>query len=236
MRKKISTIIKFSIGFFSLFGIILACIFATKHGYSHWYKRLYYFTQQSNLWIGISSIVLGILTIVQERTGKKLVKNYMYTFKYTFTVSITLTGIIFCGLLAPFARDIFDVWSFSSVVTHIIVPILSIVDFIIDDYYITFKKSTILWGLLPPFAYLIIASIPCLLKVDFGLGLFYPYFFMDYYSPAGFFGFVQGTPPVLGTAYWLILITLFVLLLSYIFYAIHPQTRKYNKQSKSKKN
>lgn len=224
MRKKLSTILKFSIAILSFVAVTMAMIFAEKNGYSHWYKRLYYFTQQSNIWIGVTCLIVAILVVVGDKKQKLLVKNHWYILKYIFTVSITITGIIFCSVLAPFAD--FDIWTFSSVLTHVVVPLLSIVDFFLDDYKIELHKKHIFLNLVPPFVYFILASILCLCRVDFGLGDPYPYFFMDYYSEVGLFGYISGDVPQIGSFYWILIIAGLVLGLGYLYYRLHHSTRK----------
>ena len=234
-RKKLSIYLKSIIGICAIIAVTLACLFAVRDGYSHWYKRLLYFTQQSNIWIGVSSLVLVFLSLIEKSKNKVLIKEYMYVLKYIFTVSITITGIIFCVLLAPFAD--FDIWTSSSILTHIVVPILSIIDFFVDDKEIVFKKKHILLSLIPPLIYFVFAEILCILKVDFGRGDPYPYFFMNFYSEAGLFGYINSSPPQLGTMYWIIIIMLLIIFLGYLYYAFHSHTRKKRKKliSKTKK-
>ena len=47
------------IGAFALFGVLLACIYAKRDGYSAWPRRMLYFTQQSNLWIAAASFAFA---------------------------------------------------------------------------------------------------------------------------------------------------------------------------------
>lgn len=232
IKKQLTIYFKFVIGMCAILAVILACLFAVRDGYSHWSKRLLYFTQQSNIWIGVTSLVLAILYLIEKNKNKILIKEYMYTFKYIFTVSITITGIIFCTLLAPFAD--FDIWTSSSILTHIVVPVLSIIDFFIDDKEIVYKKKHIFLSLIPPLIYFVFAEILCILKVDFGRGDPYPYFFMDFYAEAGLFGYINSSPPQLGTMYWIIIIMILIISLGYLYYSLHSYTRKNRKQLNSK--
>ena len=161
MKKKISICLKFTIAFSAFVGVILAMIFANRDGYTDWYRRLFYFTQQSNIWIGITCFIMAILAVFELNKNKQLIKKYLYILKFIFTVSITITGLIFCGLLAPFAD--FNVWSFSSILTHVVVPILSIVDFFLEDYSMVLTKNHVFASLIPPFIYFVFASILCFL-------------------------------------------------------------------------
>ena len=202
-------------------GFILSCVFAKKDGYYHWLTRLLYFTQQSNLWIGITSIILAIFLIKKSASEKSI--RIISVFKFIFTVSITITGIIFCSFLAPFAD--FDIWNFASVLTHVVVPIISIIDFFTNKNIVKLDKKHIWFTLIPPLIYFVFTSILCLLRVDFGRGDPYPYFFMDYYSEIGLFGFVAEWPPQIGSFYWFIFLFGLVLALGLLYYKIHTRIK-----------
>ena len=218
MRKKISLILKILICSFAFLGIALAMVFAQQDGYSHWSKRLLYFTQQSNLWIGAICLIIATLQLTKSEKGASSV---LYLIRFIFTVSITVTGVVYCTLLAPFADENFNAWSFGNVITHVIVPALSIADFIIDDAQYNCSKKQVFLTTVPPLAYFIFATVLCVNMVDFGRGDPYPYFFLNYYSEAGLFGFVHGDLPQLGSVYWIILFLGMVLGLGYLYRRIH---------------
>ena len=217
INKYFSIIINFLIFIFSALGCFLSYYFAKRDGYTHWLTRLLYFTQQSNLWIGITSLIFAIMIIRRGTTEKQI--KVISILKYIFTVSITITGVIFCSILAPFAD--FDIWTFASILTHVVVPLLSIFDFFTNKYIVkTTKKSTWL-TFIPPLVYFVITSILCIMKIDFGRGDPYPYFFMDYYSEVGLFGFVAKWPPQIGSFYWFVFFFAFIYVLSVIYRKIH---------------
>lgn len=214
-------------------GVTLACVFAQRDGYSHWYKRLLYFTQQSNIWIGIVCFLMAILSIMELVNKKSLIKRYMYVLKFIFAVSITITGVIFCGLLAPFAD--YDVWHFSSVLTHVVVPVLAIIDYFVNYKQTPLKRSHIFLSLIPPSLYFIFAMTLSAFKVDFGRGDTFPYFFINFYSEVGLFGFTnEGELPQLGTAYWVMAILALILNLGYLYYRVHPTTIRAIKEKKQR--
>ncbi len=219
-RKKFSVCLNFTVGAFVILGMILALTLAEQEGYTPWYTRLFYFTQQSNLWIGVTALTLGILSLTGTMEKNQKVKDIVYLLKFIFTVSITITGIIFCCLLAPFAD--FDVWTFSSILTHVAVPVLSIADLFVDDTEFNLQRKHIFTALIPLAYYFVFASVLSLLKVDFGRGDTFPYFFFNYYSEVGLFGFMGGNPPQMGSVYWFIVIFALVLGLSYLYYKLHP--------------
>ena len=227
-RQKISLLLKLSIGILSLLGTVLACLRYEVDGYSHWHKRLLYFTQLSNIWIGVLSLFIVIATLCCKHRRKDLIGPRTYLLRYVFTVSIALTGLIFCALLAPFAGDDYNAWTFPSLLTHVAVPLLAIADFFVDDFPFQIKKTHTVWALIPPFLYFVFASILGFCQVDFGRGDPYPYFFMNLRSRAGVFGFYYeaGQRPELGLIYWLIFLLLIIFGMAMLFYKLHPLTPK----------
>ncbi len=214
--KYLSIIFNLSIFLFSIIGFFLSCLYARRDGYSHWLTRLLYFTQQSNLWIGITSLVFAIMLIKGNTSIKNL--KIISIFKYMFTVSITVTCVVFCSFLAPFAD--FNVWTFASVLTHILVPFLSVIDFFTNKSIVKIDKKHVWYALFPVLIYFVFASILCILRVDFGRGDPYPYFFMDFYSEVGLFGFIAKWPPQIGSFYWLVFFFVLIYLLSNAYYKI----------------
>ena len=202
---KISTIIC------SLAGIIICLITAKFDGYSHPTKRLLYFTNQSNIWV----LIVMILSLIPYFSKSVFDEQSLYEARYIFTISITLTGVFFCCFLGPFADKSYHAFSVSGVLLHIFVPLFSIVDFLVEKRRFLITKKVALCSLLPPLIYLTITSVLFFFKVDFGRGENFPYFFFNYFSPAGIFGFSNLSPYFIGSFYWLIL--LFVLLVVFAF-------------------
>ena len=65
-------------------------------------------------------------------------------------------------------------------------------------------KRHILLTTVPPLLYSAFASVLCIMKVDFGRGEPFPYFFFNYYSPAGVFGTSDVMPYRIGSFYWIV--------------------------------
>ena len=118
-------------------------------------------------------------------------------------------------------------WTLSGVLTHVVSPVLAIVDLFVDDYSYSLKKSHVFASLIPPLAWFSVASVLCVLKVDFGRGNPYPYFFMNYFSPVGLFGFKNGKIPQIGSVYWIIFIFFLITFISWIYYKF-CKTKKQN--------
>ena len=226
MKNNISKALKISAIFFSLLGIVLNFIFAEADGYSHFSKRLLYFTSQSNLWIALIFTLILLQPYIKCLNNKKI-KDVFYIIKYVFTVSITLTGFVFCAILAPGAEnDSYNAWTPWSLIVHVVVPTLSIIDFLIDGYFISIKPRDIAFVTLPPLAYVIFSSVLFFLNVDFGRGEPFPYFFLNYSSPAGFFGRSDEMPYIIGSFYWLVALLLLILGIGAIYRILFNKTHK----------
>jgi hypothetical protein len=203
--KRISYGLKVAILLSALGGVVLSLFYAERDGYSHWSKRLLYFTGLSNVWIGICVLIILIAPFVKA-LNTDFGKDMLYVLRYIFTVSITVTGIVYCFILAPFATEgEFNPWTLSNVLTHVVAPVLNLADFFIDEYKLRLTKEHIVFTAIPPLMYFVFSSILNLLSVDFGRGEDYPYFFLNLKSPAGIFGFSDTPPFVIGSFYWILL-------------------------------
>ncbi len=209
-KKRVSFLLKIATPTSAFVGVLISLFFAKRDGYSHWSRRLLYFTAQSNLWIGI---VFLLVLVCRKQSWKPRI----YLFKYVFTVSITVTGLVFCFLLAPFSDDGYTPWTFCNSLTHVVTPLFAVADFFLDEYRISMKKAAVFSALLPPFLYCLFTWILEGFYVDFGRGVPYPYFFLNYRSPAKIFGFSNERPFFVGSFYWLLLFLSLVLLISFLY-------------------
>ena len=162
-----------------------------------------YFTIQSNIFIALICAV-GLILLLR---GKKIADAW-YVIKFVGTVSITLTGAVFTFMLAPTLGDL--AWTVHNVLTHVVVPVASIADFFLTAGYGDLKKRHIPWVLVPPGLYGVYAGIAYVAGWEFLKGNNYPYFFLNWGSPAGAFGFCDELP-FMGCVWWIL--ALFALLL-----------------------
>jgi len=225
-REKISFSLKFTSVGAAFVGVIWSFFNASADGYSHWSKRLLYFTSLSNLWIALTFIAILAAARSKRLSDDTRVKNFLHILKYVFTVSITVTGFIFCAVLAPGAGNVnYNAWTAASILTHVVVPALSIADFFVDTYRVKLVKRHILLTTVPPFLYSVFASVLCVLKVDFGRGEPFPYFFFNYYSPAGVFGTSDVMPYKIGSFYWIVFILLVVIGVGALYRKIYNKNK-----------
>ena len=182
-----------------------------------------YFTIQSNILIGLICLVGLFFLIRKHRPG-----NAWYIIKYVGTVAITLTGVVFCFILAPTLGD--HAWNVQNILTHVVVPVGSIIDFFVTGTDADIKKKSVYLVMIPPLLYAIYAAIGFVNGWEFSKGKNYPYFFLDWGSPAGAFGFSDELP-FMGCAWWIIAILLLLLGIGYFYLRILDRLKK--KQGKT---
>ena len=169
-------------------------------------KTLLYYTNQSNLLVGIVCLAFALWQIV----AKKSMPRWCYVVKYAGTVAITITFLVFWLFLAPFMPEDMPIFSLNSICLHLVAPLLAVADFLLFDCNWLSTKGTMWWSLVFPAYYFVFAIICSICGVTFDQnGAVMPYFFMDFFT-YGWFTF-DTQPFTLGVAYWLVAILAFVL-------------------------
>ena len=171
-----------------------------------------YFTIQSNIAIAILSKVGAVLMLRQWS-----IPNVWYVVKFIGTVSITLTGVVFTFVLAPTLGRY--AWNAQNVLTHVVVPVAAVLDFFVTGPYGDIYKRDVFLVTLPPIAYAVYAGIGYTAGWEFAEGIRYPYFFLNWGSPAGAFGFTRELP-FMGCAWWILALLLFLLAVGFVYLLI----------------
>ncbi len=161
-----------------------------------------YFTIQSNIAVAILAMI-GAYYLAKDRAGAKWA-----VVQFVGTVSITLTGIVFSFVLAPTLGD--QAWNPKNVLTHVVVPVMAIIDFFVVGRSFTISRKKVMYVIIPPLLYAIYAGIAYVQGWQFAEGICYPYFFLNWGSPAGAFGFTKGLP-FMGCVWWILAIFLFLI-------------------------
>ena len=203
----------------AFYGVILSILTARREGYTPPFSRLY-FTAQSNLLLGCSKLIEGIVLLCKQRLGRGL-----FVLSFISTVAVSLTGITFCFFLAPFSPGDYSPWTTCNLFTHVFTPLLGAVDFFANSPAFHLSKKTVWLCLIPPLVYALGISLLVQKGVNFGRGEPYPYFFFHYRSPAKIWGFSHISPFYVGSGYYLLALGIFTLALALVFRAL------YNKKS-----
>ena len=162
-----------------------------------------YFTIQSNLLIALICLIGAVLLLRKKPPGKA-----WYVIKLAGTISITLTGAVFAVMLAPLLGD--KAWTLPNTLTHLVVPLAAGADFLVTLSGTRIERKYLIWVLVPPLLYVIYAAVGFVKGWDFARGQNYPYFFLNWGSPAGAFGFSDRLP-YLGCVWWILILCLFLL-------------------------
>lgn len=177
-----------------------------------------FFTIQSNIAIALICAI-GLVLLFRRKPPK----TFWFVLKFIGTVSITLTGVVFVFVLAPTLGPY--AWNLQNVLTHVVVPIIAVIDFFVTGVYGTVQKRHVPLVTLPPLAYAIYAGIGYIAGWEFLEGINYPYFFLNWGSPAGAFGFTDRLP-FMGTVWWILAILVFLLLIGYAYLGILALLKK----------
>lgn len=197
-----SQLIKVLIFVCAILGTVLSA-YAGRNSFMGGTYVFMFFTIQSN--IGISIICLfGFLLGLKNKSINRIGQ----IIKFVGTVSITLTGVVFCAVLAPTMGK--AAWGITNVLTHVIVPVLSVADFFIVAKNYEYKKLDSLWVTIPPLFYAIYAGIGFVRNWQFSEGINYPYFFLNWGSAAGAFGFSKELP-FIGCGWWILILLIFLI-------------------------
>ena len=218
-----SLIFKFAIIVCVIVGFVLTYLFGHINGVT----SLLYFTIQSNIWLAIIDLVLSIVMIKALIKNNYLIDHRFYIAHQIFTVCITITGLVFLCVLVPgfyLSKEAlpegYHVFNAAAVLLHIVVPSFAILDFILFTKTNPFNKKNCFYVAIPTGYYFIFSLIGFFSNWDFGDGRNFPYFFLNYDSPAGLFGFSDVMPYFMGSFYWIIIIVILAFGLSYLFIKI----------------
>ena len=225
--KTISCILKCTVVLSAVIGILLSAG-AGRGSFMGGSRVFMYFTIQSNILIALicaAGLVLmlrrGSASVSAPATGKRM--NGWFVFKFVGTVSITLTGTVFCFVLAPTFGAY--AWNVQNILTHVIVPAASIADFFVTGICGSIRKRFAIFVTIPPLLYAVYAGIGYAAGWEFAPGMNYPYFFLNWGSPAGVFGFSKELP-FMGCAWWIIAIFVLLLGMGYGYLALLDVRKK----------
>lgn len=209
MKRLISLVLRLAVVVFAVLGVYLQLTWP-----GHFYATPFlFFTIQSNIWIAVVCAVGVVGRIFDLKPGRVL-----SVLKMSFTVAITLTGVVYAGLLAPFIPE--GAYAFPSLCVHAIVPVAAVLDYLVSSKDYQMRGVDAWWGLVPPLYYFCFASLGYILKWDFGGGQRFPYFFLNWGGPAGAFGFDY---PEIGVVWYVIFLMIVLYAVSRLFVGLTGQ-------------
>ena len=211
LQKIISIILKITVFLSAVIGTFLS-YYAGRNSFMGGSTVFMFFTIQSNIAVALISAV-GLCFLIKGREIGKL----WYTVKFVGAVSITLTGVVFCLVLAPTLGV--HAWNIQNTLTHVVVPVAAVADFFVVSNLQRIKKASVIYVIIPPILYAIYAGIGYVRNWQFAEGINYPYFFLNWGSKAGAFGFTDELP-CMGTAWWILALLIFLLIVGCCYLVI----------------
>ena len=202
-RKNISFILKLIVIISAVVGIVM-CTLAGRNSFMGGSRVFMYFTIQSNIAIAVICVIGGYLLMQDRAIGY----NWQIV-KLVGTVSITLTGVVFVVLLVPVLGD--RAWNIQNTLTHAVVPAAAIADFFVVASGSGIKSRDTVFVIIPPMLYAVYAAIGYAQGWEFAPGVNYPYFFLNWGSPAGAFGFSRQLPYI-GCVWWIMILLAFLII------------------------
>lgn len=206
-QKAVSCVLKIVVIFSAILGTFLSA-YAGRHSFMGGSRVFMYFTIQSNIAIAIICAA-GLKGLFRNKSR--------WVIKFVGTVSITLTGAVFCFVLAPTLGN--AAWNLQNILTHVVVPVAAIIDFFVVGVSSDIKKRNTFWVIVPPILYAVYAGIGYVENWQFAEGYNYPYFFLNWGSSAGAFGFTDELP-FMGCAWWIISLFVVLLIVGYLYLKI----------------
>lgn len=207
-KKIVSLVLKCFAAFSAVLGTFLSA-WAGRNSFMGGSSVFMYFTIQSNLSLALICIIGFVLLL-----GRKSIPVWWYLIKFVGTVSITLTGMVYCFVLAPTMGS--AAWNFQNILTHVVVPILCVIDFFVTGTEGDLKKHHVFYVIIPPLLYAVYAGIGYVRNWQFGPGINYPYFFLNWGSEAGAFRFIRDFP-FMGSFWWIIALLVFLILVGALY-------------------
>ena len=210
-RKRISCVLKIIVIVSAAAGTLMSAG-AGRGTFMGGSRVFMYFTIQSNIAIAMICAA-GLCLLLRNRPASRA----WYVVKLAGTVSITLTGAVFAVMLAPLLGS--AAWNVQNTLTHVVVPLAAVADFLVTVPGAGIPRKSVIWVLLPPLLYVIYAGIGFVRGWDFARGQNYPFFFLNWGSPAGAFGFTDKLP-YLGCVWWILILLLFLLAVGWGYLAL----------------
>lgn len=216
-QRRISLILKAVVFVSAVTGTFLS-YYADRNSFMGGLSVFMYFTIQSNIGLAVISAAGGYKLL-----KKRPVSNTWFLVRFVGTVSITLTGMVFCFVLAPTMWS--SAWSLRNVLTHVVVPVCSVADFFVTGINSRIENKSVFLVIIPPLIYAFYAAIGYVNNWQFAEGYNYPYFFLNWGSPAGAFGFSKELP-FMGCVWWILALLLFLIGTGYGYLAILNRLKK----------
>ncbi len=121
------------------------------------FSSLLFFTVLSNLFVGITSLLLFVFQLISFVKKENHVKEWVMVLKFVSVVSVVLTALTVACFLAPRAlmnqEGYFSLYASQNLFFHFIIPLLALINFIFFENEPSLKFRYTFFSLLPVIFY-----------------------------------------------------------------------------------
>ena len=220
MNKIIHSVIRILFIIVCYVGIYTNIIDTNENAFMGNGTALNFYTIQSNILVFVTQVILFVYESFSEQIKSRFSK-FISILKFVTTTAITLTLLVFWGMLAPY-MEVETLKSFSCILVHLVIPLGMIFDFLFSKHKYEFKKKDVLFSLIPPILYFIFCLIRAeVSEVTLTGGSRFPYWFIDI-DTYGWLGNENG----IGVLYWVMIIAIIVLFIAGCLYLLNRRIGK----------
>lgn len=185
------------------------------------FTSMLYFTVLSNLAIAGIHLYFLYAEMRTLRDPSFQIPQAMHTLKYVLTISITLTFSVFFVLLLP-QYGLSVLWIPGNLSTHLIAPIAAILDYIFFEKSHVKHRYTLLYTLVPPYAYVFLTMVLSRLGMRYQGDSIVPYYFLDYEK----LGWLRISGNGIGVIYWILIISVVMLGIGQLLLVLNNRAQK----------
>ncbi|MBQ9900528.1 MAG: hypothetical protein IJM36_05315 [Acholeplasmatales bacterium] len=174
-----------------------------------------FFTVESNIFMGIMALLFVINAILHLKANKEM-NRILFIFKYIATVCVAITFLTVTLILTPifYRENIFGLFYDANFLFHFVIPVLSIITFILFENRNDITIKITITGMIPFIIYTIFYLIASLTHMENGK-------VVDGYDWYGFL--YNGIPIFILLSFVMILLTY---LISFIIYYLNKKLYK----------
>lgn len=205
----LSAVLKSVILLFSLSAFIVTIVQAIEDKSALIFS---YFTILSNFFILITTIVFLVADVARYFGKHWYGGRLTFMIRFFAIIAITMTGCLFDFVLVP-VGGIALLESYTSVSFHVIIPFLSIIDFILTNTVYRIRIVDILLSLAYPILYLVMILVMSYSGIRWDDNTTAaPYPFLDYLENTWF-----GKGTYIGVFYWIVILLAIFLVLGFFY-------------------
>ena len=177
---KKSLIVSLILNIITIIMVVVACIimftgFKFMHGYElplecSGIEFLKFFTVESNIFVGITSLLFGVEEVLIINNKRKNIDGKLYLLKYMSVSAVSLTFfVVFTYLWSISEHGLMPLLMNSNLFFHLIIPVISIINFVIFERTNILKYKHSFYGIIPTVLYGIYYLINILIHMENGM-------------------------------------------------------------------